>query len=155
MIREAIVQAHGDSWESAARVMELFVGVEGPRVGDFMSDAVELIDEVRVELQSENHQRKSYPGSEERGSVVSLPSLSLLMERLTGDGRLAFQRGGSRFSVAMPSPTSSLIALVGLRPRCLGVVCVLSFAATDFKSSIMVKNPSRTPSAIRLPATKI
>ena len=94
---------------------------------------------------------------DEVSCVVSLPSLSLLVDRFVGDVLLDFgiHNGGSLFSVTIPNPTSSLLTRVGLLPRCLGVVCALSLAVTDFKSSMTVKNPSLNPSARRFPATRI
>lgn len=50
-MREAIVQVQGEREGSGERVMEEGNGgVEGLRVGDLMSEAVELIEEARVEL---------------------------------------------------------------------------------------------------------
>lgn len=56
--------------------------------------------------------------------MVSLPSLSLRIERLVGEELLDFgiHSGGSLFSVAIPNPMSSLLTRVGLLPRCRGVV---------------------------------
>jgi len=50
-MREAIVQVQGERDGSGERVVEEGSGgVEGLRVGDLISEAAELIEEVRVEL---------------------------------------------------------------------------------------------------------
>ena len=80
--------------------------------------------------------------------VALLSSLSRLTFRFIGedDRGCGYQNGGSS-SLGCP--------FVRLRPRCIGVACTLSLAATPFKSSIIPKSPSRTPSASFRPAAKI
>ena len=115
-----MVHAQGEMG-SAVRVC---VGVEASRDGDFIEE-VELTDDVRVELQLEYSGTTTHVGLvDEVSCVVSLPSLSIRVERLVGEELLDFgiQSGGSLFSVAIPNPTSSLFSRVGLLPRCRGVV---------------------------------
>lgn len=134
---------------------EPLVGVEVSGLRDFIFDVVELIDEARVELLLISKGEGRYFVIDIVSCVVSLSSLSLLTVRFIGDERFGFHNGGSTCSDTIPNATSSLVYLVGLRPRCRGVVCVLSSAAVAFKSSIIVKNPSLTPSARRFPAKRI
>jgi hypothetical protein len=119
---------------------------------------VELIDDTRVELLVNVMYNTGYLVSVKSVSgivSVSLPSLSLVTERFMGDERFGYHNdGGSTFSETIPKLDSSLECLVGLRPR-RGVVWPPSLAAKPFKSSIIVKSPSRTPSASRFPATII
>jgi hypothetical protein len=85
----------------------------------------------------------------------TLASLSLLMACFIGDERFGYHGRGSTFSGTNSDFASSLGDLVGVRLRCRNVVCGLSFTVMIFKSSIIVKNPSLTPSARRFPATRI
>lgn len=151
-IRVAIVQAHGETRGSRdCVIVEDVVGVEGSRDGNLRVD--ELIDEARVELNVRIYKYRRHHVSVV-SCVVSLLSLSSLTLRFIGEDRLGCHNGGSTFSDTIPNLTSSRIRLVGLRPRSRSVVCALSFVVSDLKSSIIVKNPSFTSSARRLPTTK-